>query len=119
MVEASRRHGPFDLRYPVRPKIAATAWEPQPDEGGMGRLGWSPFVARFFPNSHRHDFDALAAYESYRNALDQASLVAGSRPEYMREGAAVASEPAGVAPLPAALLAWEWEGGALAARVGG
>ena len=119
MVEASRRHGPFDLRYPVRLKLAATAWEPQPDEGGMERLDWSPFLARFFPNSHRHDFDALAAYESYRNALDHASLVAGSRPEYMREGALEASESAGVAPLPAALLAWEWEGGALATRVAG
>ena len=119
MVEASRRHGSFDLRYPVRPKLAATAWELQPDEGGIERLDWSPFLARFFPNSRRHDFDALAAYESYRNALDQASLVAGSKPEFMRQSAAQASEPAGVPPLLGALLAWEWEGGGLAERVAG
>ena len=73
MVEPARRHGPFDTRYPVRPKLAARTWELQPDEDGSERLDWSAFLARFFPNRPRHDFDALAAYESYRNALEQAS----------------------------------------------
>src|SRR5438093_12483111 len=66
MVEPARRHGPFDTRYPVRPKLAATTWELQPDEDRLERLDWSRFLARFLPNSGRHDFDALAAYESYR-----------------------------------------------------
>ena len=79
MVEAARRHGPFDTRYPVRPKLAARIWELEPHEDGLGRLDWSAFLARFFPNSLRHDFGALGAYESYRNALEQASeRVAGS-----------------------------------------
>lgn len=73
MVEPARRHGPFDTRYPVRPKLAATAWELQTDEVGLARLDWSAFLARFFPNRRRHDFEALAAYASYRNALEQAS----------------------------------------------
>src|SRR5439155_17752551 len=73
MVEPARRHGPFDTRYPVRPKLAATTWELHPDEDRLERLDWSAFLARFFPNSRRHDLGALAAYESYRNAREQAS----------------------------------------------
>jgi len=73
MVEPARRHGPFDTRYPVRPKPAATTWELHPDEDRLQRLDWSSFLARFFSNRRRHDFQALAAYESYRNALEQAS----------------------------------------------
>ena len=121
MVEPARRHGPFDTRYPVRPKLAATPWELQPDHDGFERLDWSAFLARFFRNHRRHDFEALAAYASYRNALEQASAAAGSvtGPEYTRRGAAEASERAGVAPFPAAVLVWEWEGGTLAERVAG
>ena len=78
MVEPARRHGPFDTRYPVRPKLAATTWELQPDEDRLERLDWSAFAARFFPKTRRHDFEALAAYGSYRNALEQASAAAGS-----------------------------------------
>jgi hypothetical protein len=73
MVEPARRHGPFDTRYPARTKLAATTWELQPDRDGVERLDWSAFVARFFPKRLRHDFEALAAYESYGNALEQAS----------------------------------------------
>jgi hypothetical protein len=73
MVEPARRHGPFDTRHPVRLKLAATTWELQPDEEGLERLDWSAFLARFFPDRRRHDFEALAAYGSYRNALEQAS----------------------------------------------
>jgi len=121
MVEPARRHGPFDTRYPVRPKLAATTWELQPDEDRLERLDWSRFLARFLPNSGRHDFDALAAYESYRNALEQASAAAGSVswPEYTRRGAAEASERAADAPLTAAVLVWEWEGGTVTERVAG
>jgi hypothetical protein len=63
-IEYSRKHGAFDSRYPpIRHKAAPpTLW----------RLGeepcrWQGFLARFYPASRRHDFDALAAYESYRN----------------------------------------------------
>jgi hypothetical protein len=70
MVEPARRHGPFDARYPVRPKLAARTWELQSDGDGSQRLDWSAFLTGFFPNSRRHDLGALAAYESYRNALE-------------------------------------------------
>jgi hypothetical protein len=84
MIETARKHGPFDRRYPVRPKLA-TSWEPRAD---AKRLEWSAFLARFFPNRRRHDFEALAAYEA------RVPVAAGSSAE----------------------LAWESEGGAVTER---
>lgn len=88
MFESGRKRGPFDLRYPVRRTIGAPVWELQPDRDGPGRLEWSVFLARFFPSRRRHDFEALAAYEAYRNSLDRAALPPGSsprRPAFARE----------------------------------
>jgi hypothetical protein len=90
MVESSRKHGPFDRRYPVLPKLAAPASKQQPGDGAE-RLDWSAFLTRFFPNLHRHDRNALAAYEAYAPA------------RAARLGRVVLPS--------AAVLAWEWEGG--------
>jgi hypothetical protein len=109
MVELARRHGPFDSRYPLRRKRAATTWELEPDEDRFDRLDWSAFLARFFPNSRRHDFGPLAAYESYINALAQASAAA----------APLTGPVSGLAPLSDAVLVWEWEGGAVTDQVAG
>jgi hypothetical protein len=114
MVESSRRHGPFDVRYPLRPKLAAITWELQPGEDRLERLDWSAFLARFFPNRRRHDLEALAAYESYRNALGQASLAAGTV-----TGPAFTAGTAAASELSAAVLVWEWEGGAVTEQVAG
>jgi hypothetical protein len=73
MLDIGRKHGPFDFRYPVRRKLADYVWELQPQRDRPERLEWSVFVARFFPNRRRHDSEALAAYEAYRNALDRAA----------------------------------------------
>ena len=81
MVESGRKHGPFDARHPVRRKIAGPIWELQPDRDGPGRLEWSVFLARFFPNRRRHNLEALAAYEAYRNALDRAASPQASPPQ--------------------------------------
>jgi hypothetical protein len=67
MVESARKHGPFDRRYPALPKLAAPIWEPRPDENDEEQLDWSALLARFFPNRRRHDHEALAAYEAYKN----------------------------------------------------
>jgi hypothetical protein len=88
MVEPARRHGPFDTRYPTRTKLATATWELRSDGDASERVDWSVFLARFFPNSRRHDFDALAGYESYREAVEQASAAAGT-----------VARPAGDAPL--------------------
>jgi hypothetical protein len=45
-----------------------------------GRLDFAAFLARFFPNRHRHNFAAVTAYAAYRNELEQSepgSPVAG------------------------------------------
>lgn len=133
MIDSGRKHGPFDPRYPVRQKIATPVWELQGDRDGQGRLEWSVFLARFFPNRRRHDFEALAAYEAYRNALDRAALrrsrhrrpastrgrragrgVVSSRPRAERlvapSGAIAAARTTSPAP---ALADWESEGGGL------
>ena len=75
MVESARKHGPFDLRYPARRKIAASGWELRPGRDGPGRLEWSGFVARCFRNRRRHDFEALASFEAYGSVLDRAALL--------------------------------------------
>ena len=63
-VEHARKHGPFDSRYPpIRHEpTPASLWRL-----GEERLDWHGFRGRFFPDSRRHDFDALVAYESYLN----------------------------------------------------
>ncbi len=68
MVESSRRHGHFDGRYPVLPKPTARAWA-VPDNTDADQLDWSAFLEQFFPNRHRHDGAALAAYEAYLQSL--------------------------------------------------
>jgi hypothetical protein len=92
-MEASRKHGPFDSRYPL------IRHKPSPrsrSRRGEARADWEGFLARFYPNSRRHDFDVLAAYESYRND--------SSRRE--SDGSAAADETE----------RWEGEGGAVAER---
>ena len=63
-IEHSRNHGPFDSRYPpIRHKPTPASLRRLGEE----RLDWQGFRGRFFPDSRRHDFNALAAYESYLN----------------------------------------------------
>ena len=39
------------------------------DDNDGDQLDWSAFLGRFFPNRHRHDRAALAAYEAYRDSV--------------------------------------------------
>jgi hypothetical protein len=67
-VEASRRHGRFDLRWPTRPLRAASDW-PAPVLVDLGDvpdgLDWNDFSARYFPGRRRHDLEAIGAYDAY------------------------------------------------------
>ena len=103
-VERSRKHGPFDLRYPpiVHKPAPASLWRL-----GEDRTDWEGFRDRFFPGLRRHDLDALAAYESYRNDVDGAVHVARSENAQRGKG----EEP----PAAADTERWEGEGGATAA----
>lgn len=69
MVESSRRHGHFDGRYPVLPKLVERTWVPESADGAGDQLDWSAFHKRFFPNRRRHDRAALAAYQAYAHWL--------------------------------------------------
>jgi hypothetical protein len=127
MRESARKHGAFDDRYPVRQKLPAPSWDLRLDGQGGERIEWSTFLARFFPNRRRHDFEALAAYEAYRNTLDRGTAQrrptthralpgrrdGGSR---IRPAAAPAHSRVSFAASSAAVLAWESEGGASAQR---
>ena len=111
-IEHSRKHGPFDRRFPpIRHRQApASLWRL-----GEERLDWQGFVARFFPGSRRHDFDVLAAYESYGNDAERRAadglLAPGSPPDTQR------SDDKGEPPATADTERWEGEGGAPAGRL--
>ena len=125
MFESARKHGPFDERYPARQKLPAPRLDLRLG-GEEEKLEWSRFRARFFPNRRRHDFAALAAYEAYRNTLEQRTreqrptthrALPGRRDgESRSRPAAVAHAPESAAPSSAAVLDWESEGGALTER---
>jgi hypothetical protein len=130
MFDSARKHGPFDDRYRIRQKLPAPSCDLRVDGNTGEMLEWSAFLARFYPNRRRHDFAALAAYEAYRNTLEQETPQqrpptrralprrhdGGSR---SRQAAAVVSTRLPVAASSAALLTWEWEGGASAERPAG
>jgi hypothetical protein len=44
--------------------------ETAPPPAAGERLDYAAFLARFFPNRHRHDFEAITAYTAYRNELE-------------------------------------------------
>jgi hypothetical protein len=69
VVESSRRHGHFDGRYPVLPKLVERPWVTESADTDGDQLDWSAFLGRYFPNRRRHDRAALAAYEAYLQGL--------------------------------------------------
>jgi hypothetical protein len=95
MVEHSRKHGPFDCRYPALRRLPPPVRELEALGERGQRLDWAAFAARFYPGRRRHDLEAITAYGAYRNRLGEAPTA----PE-------------------AAVLAWEWDGGALGERSG-
>jgi hypothetical protein len=68
VVEASRKHGPFDSRWPSARKDNARAVSAAPPlraAEAAEALDWEPFSNRYFPGGRRHDLDALVAYATY------------------------------------------------------
>ena len=108
MVEASRKHGPFDTRWPSARKGHARGVSAAPPlrvaEAGEA-LNWEAFSNRYFPGRKRHDMEALTAYATYtqghewRTAPARLSVVA---PEHVP--AAVEREEAGMRRLLAVLV---------------
>lgn len=119
-IEHSRKRGPFDGRSPSKrhKPVPASLWR-----RGDEPADWERFLARFFPGCRRHDFDALAAYESYRNDVDGRRADDLPAPDDQPAATHVAASDDvrrrdEEDPGPAAETdRWEGEGGALTARV--
>jgi hypothetical protein len=68
VVEASRKHGPFDTRWPSARRDSAGAVSTAPPlraEEAAEALDWEDFSNRYFPGRRRHDMEALTAYATY------------------------------------------------------
>lgn len=67
VVEASRKHGPFDTRWPStrNDSAAAVPTAPLRSEEAAEALDWEAFSNRYFPGRRRHDMEALTAYATY------------------------------------------------------
>ena len=68
MVEASRKHGPFDTRWPSARKDSAGAVPTAPPlraKEAAEALDWEAFSNRYFPGRRRHHREALTAYATY------------------------------------------------------
>jgi hypothetical protein len=68
VVEASRKHGPFDTRWPSARKDSAGAVPTAPPlraAEAAEALDWEAFSNRYFPGRRRHDMEALTAYATH------------------------------------------------------
>ena len=73
MVEASRKHGPFDTRWPSARKDSAGVVPTAPPlraAEAAEALDWQAFSNRYFPGRRRHDMDALTAYATYKQGRE-------------------------------------------------
>jgi hypothetical protein len=67
-VETSRRHGPFDMRWPrARNNSLGAVPEAQilSAAEAADALDWDGFSNRYFRGRRRHDTEALSAYAAY------------------------------------------------------
>jgi hypothetical protein len=72
-VEASRKHGPFDTRWPCVCKDNSRALSTAPHLSAAEAaeaLDWQAFSARYFPERRRHDSEALSAYAAYKQGRE-------------------------------------------------
>ena len=72
-MEASRRHGRFDMRWACVRKDDSRALPTAPPLSASETaeaLDWQAFSARYFPERRRHNFEALSAYAAYSQGLE-------------------------------------------------
>ena len=73
MVEASRKHGPFDTPWPSARKDSAGVVPTAPPlraTEAAEALEWEAFSNRYFPGRGRHDMEALTAYATYKQGSE-------------------------------------------------
>jgi hypothetical protein len=73
VVEASRKHGPFDTRWSWAHKDSAAAVPTAPPllaAEAAEALDWKAFSHRYFPGRRRHNLEALTAYATYKQGRE-------------------------------------------------
>ncbi len=71
-MEVSRKHGPFDTRWPcARKDISGSVPTVSLDAAEVAEaLDWDAFSNRYFPKRSRHDSEARSAYAAYRQGRE-------------------------------------------------
>jgi hypothetical protein len=72
-VEASRKHGTFDTRWPPARKEsldAAPTTPPLRAAEAAEAFDWEAFSNCYFPGRRRHDMEALTAYATYKQGRE-------------------------------------------------
>lgn len=110
-MDASRKHGPFDSRWPCVRKDNSRA----PSSARLlnaaeaaEALEWEAFSARYFPERRRHDTEAVSAYAAYKQGREWRTPPARLRLVPSKRGSAVDDqqrEEAGTRRLMAAMAA--------------
>jgi hypothetical protein len=73
VVEASRKHGPFDTRWPCLRKDSADAAPTAPllrAAEAAEALDWDAFSNRYFRERRSHDSEARSAYAAYKQGRE-------------------------------------------------
>ena len=73
MVEASRKHGPFDTRWPCLRKESSNAAPTGPRlrvAEAADALDWDAFSNRYFRERRQHDPEARSAYAAYKQGRE-------------------------------------------------
>jgi hypothetical protein len=72
-VETSRKHGPFDMRWPFARKnnsSEVSTASPLRAAEAAEALEWASFSNRYFHERGRHDSEARSAYAAYRQGRE-------------------------------------------------
>ena len=71
-MEVSRKHGPFDTRWPcARKDISSSVPGVSRDAAEVAEaLDWDAFSNRYFPERSRHDSEARSAYAAYKQGRE-------------------------------------------------
>jgi hypothetical protein len=81
-VEASRKHGPFDTRWPCTRKESSGALSTAPPLSAAEVAeapDWHAFSTRYFPERSRHDSEARSAYAAYKQGREWRQRPTGLR----------------------------------------
>jgi hypothetical protein len=72
-VEASRKHGSFDMRWPCVRRdnsVAASTTAPLRAAEAAEALDWETFSDRYFRGQRRHEAEARSAYAAYKQGRE-------------------------------------------------